>query len=69
MSNLLRGLNATLTANSTIYFDTSELGENLFDRAQRLQLLFAAVSHRRADCSDRSFRSTRRRPPLTGRIS
>jgi uncharacterized protein (DUF1800 family) len=29
--NILRGLNATLTANSTAYYDTSELGENLFD--------------------------------------
>jgi uncharacterized protein DUF1800 len=28
---LLRGLNATLTANSTIYFDSSELGEDLFN--------------------------------------
>jgi uncharacterized protein (DUF1800 family) len=31
MPNLLRGLNATLSANSTIYYDTSELGENLFE--------------------------------------
>jgi uncharacterized protein (DUF1800 family) len=31
LPNLLRGLNATLTANSTIYFDTSELGEDLFN--------------------------------------
>jgi uncharacterized protein (DUF1800 family) len=31
LSNLLRGLNATLTANSTIYYDSSELGEALFD--------------------------------------
>jgi uncharacterized protein (DUF1800 family) len=31
MPNLLRGLNATLTANSTIYYDTSELGEDLFN--------------------------------------
>jgi len=31
MPNLLRGLNATLTANSTIYYDTSELGEALFN--------------------------------------
>jgi uncharacterized protein (DUF1800 family) len=30
MPNLLRGLNATLTAKSTIYFDTSDLGEDLF---------------------------------------
>jgi uncharacterized protein (DUF1800 family) len=30
LPNLLRGLNATLSANSTIYYDTSELGENLF---------------------------------------
>ncbi len=33
MANLLRGLNATLTANSTINYDSSELGENLFDAA------------------------------------
>ena len=33
MPNLLRGLNATLTANSTIYNDTSELGENLFEES------------------------------------
>lgn len=31
MPNLLRGLNATLSANSTIYYDTSELGEPLFE--------------------------------------
>ncbi len=31
MPNLLRGLNGTLTANSAVYYDTSELGENLFD--------------------------------------
>jgi uncharacterized protein (DUF1800 family) len=31
MPNLLRGLNATLTANSAIYKETSELGENLFE--------------------------------------
>ena len=31
MSNLLRGLNATLTSNSTIYRESAELGENLFD--------------------------------------
>ena len=31
LPNLLRGLNATLTAQSTIYYDTSELSENLFD--------------------------------------
>jgi hypothetical protein len=31
MPNLLRGLNATLTANSTISYDTSELGEALFN--------------------------------------
>jgi uncharacterized protein (DUF1800 family) len=31
MPNLLRGLNATLTANSRIYFNTSDLGENLFE--------------------------------------
>jgi uncharacterized protein (DUF1800 family) len=31
MPNLLRGLNARLTANSTIYSDSTELGENLFD--------------------------------------
>lgn len=31
LPNLLRGLNATLTANSAIYYDTSELGESLFD--------------------------------------
>jgi uncharacterized protein (DUF1800 family) len=31
MSNLLRGLNATLTANSAIYNYGSELGESLFD--------------------------------------
>jgi uncharacterized protein (DUF1800 family) len=30
MANLLRGLNATLGANSTIYSDASELGEDLF---------------------------------------
>jgi uncharacterized protein (DUF1800 family) len=33
LPNLLRGLNGTLTANSTIYFDTSALGENLFGPA------------------------------------
>jgi uncharacterized protein (DUF1800 family) len=31
MPNILRGLNATLTSNSAVYHDTSELGENLFD--------------------------------------
>jgi uncharacterized protein (DUF1800 family) len=31
MANLLRGLNAKLTANSAIYYDTTELGEDLFD--------------------------------------
>ncbi len=31
MTNLLRGLNATLTASSAIYYYTSELGEALFD--------------------------------------
>jgi uncharacterized protein (DUF1800 family) len=31
MPNLLRGLNASLTANSTIYYYTSELGEALFN--------------------------------------
>jgi len=31
MANILRGLNATLTANSAIYYDTSQLSENLFD--------------------------------------
>ena len=30
LPNLLRGLNGTLTSTSTVYFDTSELGENLF---------------------------------------
>src|SRR5580700_3499070 len=30
MPNILRGLNATLTSNSAVYHDTSELGENLF---------------------------------------
>jgi uncharacterized protein (DUF1800 family) len=33
LPNLLRGLNGALTANSAIYNDTSELGENLFDAA------------------------------------
>ncbi len=33
MPNLLRGLNATLTTNSAIYNDTSELGENLFEES------------------------------------
>jgi uncharacterized protein (DUF1800 family) len=31
LPNLLRGLNATLTANSAIYYDTSLLSEDLFD--------------------------------------
>lgn len=31
LPNLLRGLNATLTSQSTIYFDTAELGEDLFN--------------------------------------
>jgi uncharacterized protein (DUF1800 family) len=31
MPNLLRGLNGTLTANSAIYSNTSQLGENLFN--------------------------------------
>lgn len=31
LPNLLRGLNATLTANSAIYNDTSELGQNLLE--------------------------------------
>ncbi len=31
MPNLLRGLNAKLTSNSAIYYDTTELGEDLFD--------------------------------------
>jgi uncharacterized protein (DUF1800 family) len=31
MPNILRGLNATLSSKSTVYFDTSDLGENLFD--------------------------------------
>jgi len=31
MANLLRALNATLTPNSAIYNDSSELGENLFN--------------------------------------
>jgi len=31
MPNLLRGLNGTLTANSAIYNNTSQLGENLFN--------------------------------------
>jgi uncharacterized protein (DUF1800 family) len=31
LPNLLRGLNATLTATSTFYSDSSELGEDLFD--------------------------------------
>lgn len=31
MANLLRGLNARLTANSAIYNDTAELGEDLFN--------------------------------------
>src|SRR3984885_11057326 len=31
LSNLLRGLNATLTSNSAIYRDSSELGEDVFD--------------------------------------
>ncbi|HTW65003.1 MAG TPA: DUF1800 family protein [Bryobacteraceae bacterium] len=31
LPNILRGLNATLSANSTIYYDTSLLSENLFD--------------------------------------
>lgn len=31
MSNILRGLNATLSSSSTVYYDTSELSENLFD--------------------------------------
>jgi uncharacterized protein (DUF1800 family) len=30
MANLLRGLNATLTSNSTVYYDASLLSENLF---------------------------------------
>src|SRR5580658_9394090 len=29
--NILRGLNATLSSNSAVYFDTSQLSENLFD--------------------------------------
>jgi uncharacterized protein (DUF1800 family) len=31
MPNILRGLNATLASNSTVYFDTSDLSEDLFD--------------------------------------
>jgi uncharacterized protein (DUF1800 family) len=31
MPNILRGLNATLSSNSAVYFDTSQLSENLFD--------------------------------------
>ena len=31
MPNILRGLNATLSSASTVYYDTSELSENLFD--------------------------------------
>jgi uncharacterized protein (DUF1800 family) len=31
MANILRGLNATLTANSVVNYETSELSENLFD--------------------------------------
>jgi len=31
MPDILRGLNATLSSKSTVYYDTSELGENLFD--------------------------------------
>ncbi len=31
LPNLLRGLNATLTANSAIYSDSADLGENLFN--------------------------------------
>jgi uncharacterized protein (DUF1800 family) len=33
MSDLLRGLNATLAANSAVYYDASELGEDVFDAA------------------------------------
>jgi uncharacterized protein (DUF1800 family) len=31
LPNVLRGLNATLTSSSAIYYDTSQLSENLFD--------------------------------------
>jgi uncharacterized protein (DUF1800 family) len=31
MPNILRGLNATLSSKSTVYYDTSDLSENLFD--------------------------------------
>jgi uncharacterized protein (DUF1800 family) len=31
MPNILRGLNATLSSKSTVYYDTSNLSENLFD--------------------------------------
>ena len=48
--------------NSAIYSDTSRNGRESVQRTQRLQLFLAAVSHRKADCSGRSFRSIRRRP-------
>ena len=31
LSNLLRGLNATLSADSTLYYDSAQLGEDVFD--------------------------------------
>jgi len=31
LPNILRGLNATLSSNSTVYYDASELSENLFE--------------------------------------
>lgn len=33
MANLLRGLDATLTANSAIYYDTTQMGQSLFQAA------------------------------------
>ena len=47
----------------------NQLGENLFNAGQRVQLLFAAEPDPQADCSVRSFRFIRRRPRRTGRTS
>ena len=47
LANLVRGLNGTLTAANSLNSYANEMGEEPVQRAQRVQLFFAAEPHRR----------------------
>ena len=57
MPNILRGLNATLSPASTVYHDTSDLSENLFN-APSVFAIFPRSIGLQAGCPGRSFRFT-----------